>query len=635
MPPKKYIRSVVVLLLAFALAYLETQMCAQDMTITVLDHAPYESDASYDTPPKLNNTFTEVWYPEALKDSDIYGYGLAIVNLQLRPRETAYPWRKWATNEVIRSQLNNALQYPQLRSAGGMQRMTSLGNRFVQVTRIRQEYINNDKSMVYISPAKRGRKEVESRALVSVIYNPRSAKEKGDDVAPRLLEVFPVLISAPKSKGLKIANPPVWARIEVSAEGRVKSAALEKDYAYAHHFESEMKESLKQWRFAPARENGNPVARQITVPLLIIPERYLDLKRAAQSVASAKNPQNASAQPDADGAFPVRALDARPQLIGTLPLGTNAHLSEFRRDKIFGEVAFDYVITANGTIRDMQLIRVTHPVFAEMALECIKDAKYKPGLKDGKPVDTRVRMPISYSQARWRDPVPQKVDNAKKQASMPERYRYDVAPVLADAVLPEYPYDLLRENKRGKATVVAVIDETGSVAAVRVREASHPEFGMALAAAMPNFKFKPALRNGRPTVTIVTYDHKFKPGALSGVTENTRKLMSMETKDPGKIVDADALDEIPDSRTRINPVFPFSLRARDITEGMAEIEFLVDEVGCVHLPRVVSASEPEFGYAAVHTVRCVCYEPPRLDGNPVVARMRAIVEFQDKARESP
>jgi TonB family protein len=65
------------------------------------------------------------------------------------------------------------------------------------------------------------------------------------------------------------------------------------------------------------------------------------------------------------------------------------------------------------------------------------------------------------------------------------------------------------------------------------------------------------------------------------------------------------------------------------------IEVLVDEEGRARLPRVVSATDPAFGYAAVQAVSTWWFEPPRAAGKTVVARAQIPFRFGPKAPSSP
>ena len=61
--------------------------------------------------------------------------------------------------------------------------------------------------------------------------------------------------------------------------------------------------------------------------------------------------------------------------------------------------------------------------------------------------------------------------------------------------------------------------------------------------------------------------------------------------------------------------------------GEAQVEFLVDEQGHAHLPRIAGASDPAFGYAAVQAVSQWLFEPPKAGGKAAVVRVVEPFEF--------
>jgi len=67
-----------------------------------------------------------------------------------------------------------------------------------------------------------------------------------------------------------------------------------------------------------------------------------------------------------------------------------------------------------------------------------------------------------------------------------------------------------------------------------------------------------------------------------------------------------------------------------VTTGEAVIEVLVDEDGHAWLPRIVSATDEAFGYAAVQAAAW-WFEPPMAGGKPVVVRARVPFKSGTKA----
>lgn len=94
----------------------------------------------------------------------------------------------------------------------------------------------------------------------------------------------------------------------------------------------------------------------------------------------------------------------------------------------------------------------------------------------------------------------------------------------------------------------------------------------------------------------------------------------------GRISGAGELDSTPMALARPAPRYPAELR-RNGQEGEAVIEFVVGTDGRVRSSRIVSASHPEFGDAAVAAVARWRFEPGTKNGRTVSFRMTVPVVF--------
>ena len=97
-------------------------------------------------------------------------------------------------------------------------------------------------------------------------------------------------------------------------------------------------------------------------------------------------------------------------------------------------------------------------------------------------------------------------------------------------------------------------------------------------------------------------------------------------KQPEKIATLGELDQPLKPRSRRPPVYPTALEQAG-QDGEATIEFFVDKNGDAQLPRILSSTAPEFGYAAVQAVATWRFEVPRKGGKPVVARAQIPIGF--------
>jgi TonB family protein len=308
-----------------------------------------------------------------------------------------------------------------------------------------------------------------------------------------------------------------------------------------------------------------------------------------------------------------------------------------RANRLRGQVTIDFVVDENGHVQDPIVSQSSNPAFDSPALEALQKWTFKPATRAGKPVKAKMRVPILF--ALERDGVLEGEDlyrvEAEDMSKLPPEYQFDTAPKPRGTVAAVYPYELLREHVSGKAKVVCLIDARGKVVQVNVTSASKPEFGQALAAAFESFEFDPALNKGKPTATLLAMEKEFllstnNPFAAVVPTSVDFELLALEKKSPEKIRKLTELDAPLKPISRRSPVFPRAV-AESVRTGEALVEFLIDEEGKARLPRIVSASEPAFGYAAAQAVSQWQFEPPKCAGKTVVVRARIPLKFDGGA----
>ncbi len=308
-----------------------------------------------------------------------------------------------------------------------------------------------------------------------------------------------------------------------------------------------------------------------------------------------------------------------------------AYPESLRTYRIRGEVRLAYDIDADGYVQNLRATYATHPDFLQPALDVAKGWRFRPARKDGKPV------PSSREESVFTDVLTPGLEAFEIPAvaakDLPESLRYDRPPSIRTLVPVVYPYEQLLANKRGAAQVALLIAPDGLTREIKVRAASEPAFGLALAAAMEAWEFEPAMKNGEPGGALLSRGQEFKvDGEDRLVSDGTRRLLRILSSETPAIVDISALDAVPQPLERVPPVFPQKHAGKD---GTTEVEFIIDREGVVHLPRIVSASEPEFGWAAATAVNRWRFEPPRKAGEPVDARVRVQLDFRGAAAGAP
>ena len=449
-------------------------------------------------------------------------------------------------------------------------------------------------------PARRLEHPVNAFVRCAVIFNPASAQEGKPDATARLLAVN-LVVDPTRDTGKN--NPPVppelvWVTVILDSGGK-PAGFKDAPPALANLLER----AVREWRFAPARHAGQPVAAELRVPFIIVGPK--------DKIAGKLRLPRVIAQP-----APVY-----PEVM--------------RESGLRGEVLVDFIVDREGRVTRAYVVRSLNPAFDEPALEAVRRWRFEPGRKGDVPVNTHMRVPIAFRlDGEWEGgDSGLNVQQHAKQADLPEEFRYDVAPKPRGMVLPVYPYELLRENVKGDATVSFVISETGKIIRSGLVKASRPEFGAATLAMIEQWEFEPALKAGRPTRSRFGFEQEFSLSDGGIVPEKVKDLLTLERKSPDRIVSAGKLDMRLKPVVMIPPVFPRSLGA-EIAKGEAMVEVLIDEEGQPRLPRIVSASDPAFGWAALQAVARWRFDPPTLKGLPVVTRVRIPFDFQIKADEA-
>jgi TonB family protein len=285
-----------------------------------------------------------------------------------------------------------------------------------------------------------------------------------------------------------------------------------------------------------------------------------------------------------------------------------------------GTVVVSFVVSKSGSVVHPKIVSSTNRGFEEPSLEAILAWKYKPAMKGGKPVDFPMKVPVEYV-CGFDDEYPTRV-----LESLSDYGPGDSPPHLVTTRPIVYPYELERRGVSGRAKVRMLVSKNGEVAGVTILSSSQPEFGLALAAAAQGFFYASAIKGEHSYRCITEFSQDFD--ASHPLNPDDVRLLSMESQGGG-VYPVAGLDGQPRLLKTRRILYPSALEGTGLI-GDATVEFLIQEDGMVRLPRIVHASKPEFGYAAVEAVASWRFEPPRFHGKPVVARVRESFNFKPK-----
>ena len=106
-----------------------------------------------------------------------------------------------------------------------------------------------------------------------------------------------------------------------------------------------------------------------------------DLRAATSAVATG------------DDTFGGADLEQRPQPTSQVP---PAYPTELRKARLEGMVIVDFVVDESGRVEEARVDRSSHPEFERPALEAIRRWRFRPGMREGKPVRSYNRQTFRF-----------------------------------------------------------------------------------------------------------------------------------------------------------------------------------------------------------------------------------------------
>jgi len=202
----------------------------------------------------------------------------------------------------------------------------------------------------------------------------------------------------------------------------------------------------------------------------------------------------------------------------------------------------------------------------------------------------------------------------------------EAAPRPVEAVPLVYPYDQALAGTEGSATVKFNIDAGGFAREVTVADATQPAFGLAAKAMVEAERFAPAVEDGKPAARPgVQVEVKFNRDSLDA---GARAMIEEVKKPQPDFAKPRELDQMPPRLLKaVNPVFPQAMLNAGGKGGEAVVECIIDSQGRVQLPRIISATTEECGWAAATALLRWEFAPPTKGGKPAAFRIRIPLEF--------
>ena len=396
----------------------------------------------------------------------------------------------------------------------------------------------------------------------------------------------------------------VKLRVVVDAQGQVTAARVLEPVE--PRLDEAALTAVKAWKFTPGREEGKPVAYSMDIPI-----RFSVAKANVKPKLGFLPPYEMLPQPS-----PRTEVEEKVTPQGEYP----EILSE---RKIEGSVTFACTVNAEGRAVAPRITGASNVEFVLPALEALNHWEFTPARQGDLPTKSLVEAKVTFDgRGNSREEV-----LAVNGLTAPDGKVPPLAPEPYIVTDPVWPYDLLMAGKGGSAVAEFTVWANGAVTAVKVRQATSPELGRALVAALETWGFNPALDSGRPVSVPMMKRAEFVAvvAGRESATDPVERLIA--ARRANQIGPAKNLDEKLTPLYRAPPAYPASLAEGDQPAGGAEIEFVIDREGRARLPRIVSATREEFGWAAATAVSQWVFKAPSRGGKPIDVVVKIPFEF--------
>lgn len=294
---------------------------------------------------------------------------------------------------------------------------------------------------------------------------------------------------------------------------------------------------------------------------------------------------------------------------------------------LFGEVELEMSIEKDGHVSGVNIHRATHPDFITAALAAVDQWKFRPAMRGRLPERGEKGAVLSFvvldheNGHELRDDWLELNGIKLRMPGNPDPALYFIGvPTPLALVDPVYPYDLRQRGVTGTVRARFTIDKEGHVVDIDVLEASDPAFGDSLHAALATWQFKPLYHLDEN----VAADFEIKWGFVPADKDSPDGRLLMATEKP---VGARQLDKIPGVLFIRQPIRPTDSQGNRET-GETKVEVVIDHDGRVCLPRVISATTPELGWAAATAVSQWYFETPRRGGIAVDTKVVIPLSFE-------
>jgi len=205
---------------------------------------------------------------------------------------------------------------------------------------------------------------------------------------------------------------------------------------------------------------------------------------------------------------PILVKEVKPQ-----------YTAEAKKAKIQGTVTLECVVQPDGTVGEVRVTKALDPGLDQEAIKAVKQWRFKPGTKDGKPVPVLVTLELTFT---LRDTLAQPlfpvrplapVDaGSKGQPEAARAYRPGngvSVPVLIKEVKPKYTPEAKKAKIQGVVTLDGVVNTDGTIGDVEVTTSLDAGLDQEAIKAAKQWRFEPGTKDGKPVPVLITLELTF------------------------------------------------------------------------------------------------------------------------------
>lgn len=305
---------------------------------------------------------------------------------------------------------------------------------------------------------------------------------------------------------------------------------------------------------------------------------------------------------------------------------------------IQGKVIVQFVVTKNGNIGEVKVIRRIDPDLDKEAIRiCKLLPKFIPGKMNGQPVNVWYTLPITFKL--------QRIDNVSKEEVVKTtnnsqiNYSLDIAEddiVTAVDMFPEfpggnaalmkflsnninYPQEAMENGIQGRVAVQFIVKKDGSIGTVKVVKSVHPSLdneAIRLVKMLP--KFKPAYRDEKPVNTWYTLPVSFKIQGLDK-KPTTFTVLTEVDKNPQFIGGEETMKLFLKNFRYPETAFIKTKKGKRLRnfQGQIDAHFLVKENGTVGDIKIVKSIHHSVDEEFKRIIKSFLFEPGIKDGKTI------------------